>query len=316
MSDEIKLLYGIDDSVFSRDALYAVGSVLKDNARATITLYHGCTIPTTVLTRLPLSQDRLNAYREAWRLETNKFMEQARTALADAGFEDSRLSMVVEEDCRDPAECLTMLADSEGFSAVALGRWGATTVGRHVVGSATYRLACMSDLFPVWIVNPRISSQNILICVVGASTSYRVIDHVVDVFSHLREVTFTLFHIVPPLPVQDNRLVHILNKHPFEEQSSFLNHNAQEYSEKVKTIMDYGTEKLLAAGIPDSKIVQKIQYLQQGIARDIITEVEEGDHGILVIGRKGSKAIDLFGLGSKAYKLLCTAPTFITCLVD
>ena len=316
MSGDMKLLYGIDDSVFSRQALEALGSLLKDHQKMSLTLYHGCTIPTMVLTRLPLSQDRLNAYKEAWRQETNTFMNQAREALTKVGFDDTRITVIVDENCKDPAEGMVIQAESEGFGAVALGRWGTATVGRHVIGCATYRLACMSDLFPLWIVNPRIYSRHVLICIVGASGSYRVIDHVVDSFSHLRESIFTLFHIVPPLPMQDNQLVQVFSKHPFEEQTSLITHNMDEYSEKVKNVMEYGTRKLIDAGVPEQHVLQKIQYLREGIARDIISEIEEGDHGILVIGRKGSKAIDLFGLGSKAYKLLCTAPTFITCLVD
>jgi hypothetical protein len=316
MSDDIKLLFGLDDSVFSKDALVAVGNMLKGNSRTRLTLYHGCTLQTSLLTRLPLSQDRLNAYREAWREETDKFMQQARSAVRDTGFADAGISMEVDENCKDAAEGMVVLAESEGFTAVGVGRWGTATVGRQVIGCAAYRLACMADLLPVWIVNPRMTSRHVLLCVVGASASYRVVDHVAECFSHLKDSTFTLFHIIPPLPVQDNQLVQVLEKHPFEEQSSFFNQTMKEYSDKVRTIMDYGTEKLLAAGVPESNIRQKIQYLKEGIARDIITEVEEGDHGILVIGRKGSKAIDLFGLGSKAYKLVCTAPTFITCLVD
>lgn len=53
-----------------------------------------------------------------------------------------------------------------------------------------------------------------------------------------------------------------------------------------------------------------------GIARDILTELESGDNGILVVGRKGSKDIKEFGLGSKAYKLLCAAKAFTVCLVN
>jgi len=316
MSNDIKLLFGLDDSVFSRDALVAVGNLLKDTKKASLTLYHGCTLQTSLLKRLPLSQDRLKAYREAWREETDKFMQQAGQAVKDTGFDGERVSIVVDENCKDPAEAMVVLTESEGFDAVGVGRWGTATVGRQVIGCAAYRLACMSDLFPFWIVNPRMTSRHVLLCVVGASASYRVVDHVAQCFSHLKDSTFTLFHIIPPLPVEDNQLVQVFEKHPFGEQSSYINQTMKEYSDKVKTIMEYGTEKLLAAGIPEANIHQKIQYLKQGIARDIITEVEEGDHGILVIGRKGSKAIDLFGLGSKAYKLVCTAPTFITSLVD
>jgi hypothetical protein len=45
-------------------------------------------------------------------------------------------------------------------------------------------------------------------------------------------------------------------------------------------------------------------------------ELEEGNHGILVIGRKGYRDIKEFGLGSKASKLLVNGRAFIVCLVN
>jgi hypothetical protein len=45
-------------------------------------------------------------------------------------------------------------------------------------------------------------------------------------------------------------------------------------------------------------------------------ELEEGDHGILVIGRKGYRDIKEFGLGSKAKKLLVNGRAFVICLVN
>jgi hypothetical protein len=80
--------------------------------------------------------------------------------------------------------------------------------------------------------------------------------------------------------------------------------------------MKYGKERLIEAGIPEENIVQKLQYIKQGIARDILQELEIGNHGILVVGRKGAKSIGQYGLGSKAYKLLCAAHTSIVCLVN
>ena len=88
------------------------------------------------------------------------------------------------------------------------------------------------------------------------------------------------------------------------------------YVERTRKVMEEGKRKLVEAGIPEKNIELKRRPQDQGIARDILAEFERGDYGILVTGRKGSKDIKRFGLGSKAYKLLCAARAFMVCLVN
>ena len=75
-------------------------------------------------------------------------------------------------------------------------------------------------------------------------------------------------------------------------------------------------KKLIEAGVPEQNVVFKLEPQKKGIARDIVVELEEGNHGILVLGRKGYKDIKEFGLGSKANKLLINGRAFIVCLVN
>ncbi|MGD9041375.1 MAG: universal stress protein, partial [Desulfobacteraceae bacterium] len=79
---------------------------------------------------------------------------------------------------------------------------------------------------------------------------------------------------------------------------------------------DEGKERLIKAGVPEQNVILKLQTQVRGIARDILEELEEGKHGILVMGRKGFKDIRHFGLGSKANKLLHAAKALVICLVN
>ena len=316
MNDELRILFGIDDSDFSRTALKATGRLLRDNEKMSLGLFHGYAIPNSLLAKLCPDQEKFKVYQNTLNHEANDLLEQARELLLEAGFNERRISVILDTNCKDPALRMLSLAESERFATLALGRWGTASVGRHAIGSATYRVANASERFPVWVVNPRISSRNVLICVIGASTSRPVVDHVSQYFNHLQESQFTLLHIIPPFPVEDGTVLESLQKKPFEEQTAFFISKMEEYSAQAKEIMKYGKERLIEAGIPEENIVQKLQYIKQGIARDILQELEIGNHGILVVGRKGAKSIGQFGLGSKAYKLLCAAHTFIICLVN
>ena len=95
-----------------------------------------------------------------------------------------------------------------------------------------------------------------------------------------------------------------------------MSQRMQEYLDKAKSIATEGKEKLISAGIPEENVVVKFQIQREGIARDILKELEDGNHGILVLGRKGFKDIDIFGLGSKANKLIHAAHALMICLVN
>lgn len=60
----------------------------------------------------------------------------------------------------------------------------------------------------------------------------------------------------------------------------------------------------------------KIQPARKGMARDILVELAWGNYGVLLVGRKGSKDISKFELGSIALKVLENASACMVCLVS
>jgi nucleotide-binding universal stress UspA family protein len=207
-------------------------------------------------------------------------------------------------------------ATSEGFGTLALARWGATTVGRQVMGSVTYRLAQLAENLPLWVMDPRIPFHDVLVTLVGAPISHRVMDHAVQYFAHLRESRFTFFHVIPPLPPRYWEYTPSLNKEEVQARQGEIDSLMKAYTAQVEKVMHEGKEKLIKAGVPTQNVGFKIQALERGIARDILAELEQGRYGILLIGRKGSKDISGFGLGSKANKLLHGARALVICVVN
>ena len=45
-------------------------------------------------------------------------------------------------------------------------------MGRHVMGSMTYRLAQMAEDLAMWVIDPHIASHDVLLTVVGAPISH------------------------------------------------------------------------------------------------------------------------------------------------
>jgi nucleotide-binding universal stress UspA family protein len=319
MKKEEKVLFGVDTSQFAMDAVAAAANLFKDNENLKMTIFRG--IPEPDLSypyEASLSPEEVEKYLQLWSKEEQKVLRRAREAVIDTGFDPDRVSTFYEEKCKDPVISMINLANKEAFQAIGLARWGARTLAQRVMGRVTYKLVNMAYHLPLWMIDPRIASHDLLVTLVGAEISRRVVDHTIRYFSHLKESRFTLFHVIPPLAPQlhTSSYWEIISDMSGEEQHENMARRMKEYLDKAKSIAQEGKERLVSAGISEENIVVKFQTQKEGIARDILKELEGGNHGILVLGRKGVKDISQFGLGSKANKLLHYARALMVCLVN
>jgi nucleotide-binding universal stress UspA family protein len=319
MAKEKKVLFGVDSSEFARGAVAAAAKLFKDNEYLKMTIFHGIPEPDPSHIFEPsLSPEEVERHLQLWSQERQKIIRLAKEAAIDAGFHPDRVNTSYEEKCKDPVISMINLANKEDFQAIALARWGTRSLAQKVMGHVTYKLMNMAYHLPLWMIDPRISSHEILVTIVGAEISHRVVEHTIQYFSHLKESKFTLFHVIPPVAPELHTASYwdiIRDLSGGEKQENMANRMV-EYLDKAKTIAQEGKKRLVSAGIPEENVVVKFQAQKEGIARDILKELEEGNHGILLLGRKGVKDISQFGLGSKASKLLHYARVLMICLVN
>ena len=315
MSTEQKVLFGVDDSVFARQAIARVGGLLRHSADVKITIFHGAPDPEfSLFSRVPrLSPEVVENYQKLWSLEQRQVLDRAKEVLTKCGFDPDGVETIYHEKCNDPASSMYKLATLEDFETIALARWGAAVPAQKLMGGVTYRLANLADDRVLWVVDPRILSHDVLITIVGADISRRVMEHAVRYFAHLKKSRFTFLHVIPPVPPQVYASSYWVYEPTLNDKEGQW---MKEYANKAKQIANEGKEKLIKAGIPEQNVAVKFQAQKEGIARDILAELEEGNYGVLVLGRKGFKDISQFGLGSKANKLLHTAHALCICLVN
>lgn len=318
MNSDKRILFGVDASEFALQAVAAVGGLLANSKDHSITLFYGAPDPNLpFLTKvLGLGPEEVRHLEQVCTLEETSILEQAKEALTDSGFDSHRIDLICKAKCNDPADQMLELAARDGYETLALGLRGPAQAARKLVGSVAYKLVHLAEDRPLWVVDPRISSRDVLVALVGAPISQRVVDHVVSYFSHLQESRFTFFHVTPALPPQYWDEARILDEKERQEREEQIDQWMKGYAERVKAIALEGKKKLINAGVPEKNVTFKMQPQDRGIARDVLEELESKDYGILVIGRKGSKEIDQFGLGSKAHKILHNAHALAICVVN
>jgi nucleotide-binding universal stress UspA family protein len=316
MTEIARILFGVDESDFSRDSLAALGQLVAESPNLGISLFHGVPDPCIFLSKfVHLKEKDVEENFKEFHTESRHCVERAMKALIEAGVQKENAFAVLQEKCNDPAGSILDLAEAKGFDVIGAARFGASTIGRHPIGSVSYKLASSSEKFPVLIVDHRVHSRNFLVCLVGASIGEKIMDHVVRHFSHLTDSHFTLFHVISPLSLEAARVEKFMSN-SIQDEKTLPMESMNLYVERTRKVMEEGKRKLVEAGIPEKNIELMKRPQDQGIARDILAELDRGDYGILVAGRKGSKDIKQFGLGSKAYKLLCAARAFMVCLVN
>ena len=313
-----QILFGVDDSETARQAAVTAGALLKDREGFSIMLFYGAPDPhisslSKLLRRTPAAVEE---YRKVLSLQEHRVLERAKEALMGSGFDVNRVTIRGEGKCHDPAETMLRLAAADDSETIALARSSTPRMERMLMGSVTYRLVHLADEKAIWVIDPPIASHDVLVALVGAPISRRVMEHTVRYFAHLRESRFTFFHVVPPLPPQYWDNTRILIEQERNEREMQIAQWTKECADKVREIADEGKDRLLQAGVREENVAFKTQAVETGMARDILAELAEGKYGILVIGRKGSRETSPFRLGSKANKLLNNARQCMICLVN
>jgi nucleotide-binding universal stress UspA family protein len=318
MDKEKKILLAIDNSDFALEAIGAAGGLLKDGQDFRVTVFHGSPDPNLpFLTRvLNLTPKDVEEFEKVCTLEEQTVLDRAHETLVTAGFDSDKVDLVCEAKCNDPVNHILNLAAKEGFETVVLGLRGTTGAEGKLLGSVPNKLIHMAKNHVLWLVDPRVSSHDVLVALVGAPISGRVVDHVVNYFSHLKDNRFTFLHVTPPLPPQYWDNARILNSSERERREEQIEKWMKGYSDRVSSIAEEGRARLIKAGISEERISVKIRPQERGIARDILEELENGNYGVLVIGRKGFREESQFGLGSKAHKLILNARARAICLVN
>ena len=146
-------------------------------------------------------------------------------------------------------------------------------------------------------------NKKILIAFDDSENAQRAVNAVAEIFT--RDSHITLYSVAMDTKALCKMNSPALTPYFKSQQSAFCTMEDKK-KELVETAMQQAKETLINKGFKETNIDTKHEDLQEGVARDIIHEAEDG-YDVVVIGRGGTSGIRDFFFGSTSQKVLNAA---------
>ena len=167
------------------------------------------------------------------------------------------------------------------FDAVIMGRRGLSGLGEVFIGSVSANVVDHSTDIPVWLVDEKGSSKDILVAVDGSENSLKAVDHLAFMTSKNTDVKISFFHVTPKLKdfcpvdfeeIQTEALEEIIRKGDKECIDQFFSH---------------AKKRLNEAGVKENQINFKVSEGLFRVGKAVLDEYRQGNFGTLVVGSRG-----------------------------
>jgi len=248
----------------------------------------------------------------------NAVLKESLNRLTEAGFPKQRVDLRLMADSMDPAQDILTATDREKIRTIVLGRRGRSQVENLLLGSVSSKVAQYSRDKTVWIVDTPINeTKKVLIALEGVPESSKLSQYTADSIAvPADDLDYTFLHLMPPIPPTFWDDGHILDAAEQRDRLGRMEKWKVDWLARVNSLMAEARDMLLAKGIPREKIDTMIVPTRQGVARDLLSEIEEHKFQMVVMGKRSFHERKPFLMGSHAAKVLHNAKGTILCLVD
>ncbi len=296
-----RILLAVDGSPKCKEAATSLGNILKTRSGCEILLYHsikkfGTDYRGDLAGFIP---DPFPAGEQEKIGQAT--LDEARRLLLESGFPGERIQTALRLDSEDPAGDIISAAKEKGIDTIALGRRGVGRLERLLIGSVSSAVSQYSGSLNVWIVDaPLHDMRKVLVAVQGLTGGDVLNRYATEVIASLPYSQFTFLHLKPPV-------TRYLEDVPMVWQT--------DYEKPIFDLMSQGRDALLKRGIPPYFIKMRVEQAREGIARDLLNEIDREKYQVVVIGKKSLEKKTPFMLGSIANKLLHNVRGAILCMV-
>jgi nucleotide-binding universal stress UspA family protein len=280
-----KILVAIDDSPHARQAVEYAARMKALIAGLGFTLLH---------IQPPISQFLLDEAKRGGQAQAELNRAAARNADASRGLLARYRELMVRAGVAETEVDLLTLPRHLGvakdildqaqiglYDAILLGRRGISSVQQMFMGSVSAHLIENSAVIPVWLVDGKINSTQVLVAVDGSESALRAVDHMAFMLSGNPEVKIRFFHVAPRL--KDYCEINFAQK-PGDGLEALI---AQGDKRCMEDFFSAALANLRAAGFQEDQIETETAATLLNVGETILSAAREGGFGTIVMGRRG-----------------------------
>jgi nucleotide-binding universal stress UspA family protein len=312
---EKKILLAVDGSENGFKTVSAVGQLLKDKSDHDLILFHAVQQLASLYAGLSEVEPKM-PFKEQEKAG-NAVLARAQSLLLDTGFPKDRIMLKLRLDSTDPGQDILAEAENGKIRTIALGRRGRGQLETLLLGSVSGKVAQYAEHRSVWIVDTEVDpTRKVLVAMEGVPDSRALTYYTAEVLAPIPELHFTFFHLMPPVPPTFWDDGHILAPTEQKDRQSRVEKWRTDWLQQVQKFMSEGRDTLMHRGVPEKSIETLILQTKEGIARDLLNEIEQHKFQMVVMGKRSFRERKPFLMGSHANKILQSVKGAILCLVD
>lgn len=312
------ILVPVDDSTPSREAAATLGRLLKDRDGSQMLVFH-CGQHMTAVYQAELfhTADAAKRIATAQEKQGKEVLESCRQAVIDAGFPTDLVQVKFKTDSIDPAQDILTEADRLKTETIAIGRRGRGRMATLLLGSVSGKVAQYAREKTVWIIDPEVSpSKKVLIGLEDHPECLSLVRYAADWLGPIADLDYDLLHLMPSQPPTYWDDGHILNAAEQKQRDAELEKWRLGWVDRMQRLLDEGRNILISKGVPATRIKTRISTIVQGIAQDLLKNIDQNGYQVVVIGKKSFRQAKPFNLGSHANKVMFGVKNTILVIVD
>jgi len=237
-----------------------------------------------------------------------QMLAEAKASLVQMGFEEGRIQALFRKKERDVAMDACRWSKNNEADAILLSRHGRTGIEDLLMGEISRKVVDHCQFCPVWIVDGRIDSKDVLVCIDSSENALRAVDHAGFMLAGTA-CRVTVFHSM-------RRLGQIVSEEVLDDVSDLDRLWKEKSGKQIASYMANAREMLLRAGFTEDRIAVKMVDGGRSPADDLLEEARKNDFGTLILGRRGLSAFKEFLMGSVTSKVLSRALGLATWIVQ
>jgi nucleotide-binding universal stress UspA family protein len=313
-----KLLLAVDGTNKGLEVVSIIGRLLNRTKDTNIVLFHclqqvATLLPGDICTEIDIEHGIASEDQEKL---GQAVLKASLTRLTEAGFPESNVELCLRLDSLDPARDIIDQAEKEQTGTIIVGRRSRSQIQTLLLGSISGKVAHYAADKAVWIVDTPVNdSMKLLIAMEGTPEMKNLSEYTAALFAGCPGLDYTFMHIIPPVPPTFWDDGHILDTTEQTDRQSRIDKWKHDWTQTVSGYMSKGRELLLARGIENQNIESLILETREGVAQDLLTEIDAHKFQVVVMGKKSFTERKPFLMGSHASKLLQNTKGAILCMI-